>query len=90
MTLDRERAELLRQERKAWEALELARDVIAGRRVGELASSLVPLDQDMRAWAEKLMPQLEANWRRAHVAAYPKGDVGEHWRPERNTGRNRY
>ncbi len=90
MTLDPERTELLRQEREAWKALELARDVIAGRRVGELSRNLVPLAEDMREWAQRLLPQLEANWRRAHVAAHPKGELGQHWTPARRAGRNRH
>jgi hypothetical protein len=64
-------------ERAAWKALETLRDVAAGRIRAEDGSKLLPLAEDLRQWAERLMPAAEANWRAAHLAANPKGEPGE-------------
>jgi len=71
-------------ERLAWKALEQARDILQGKRRSEENVPLGPLDEDMRQWAARLLPSLEANWRKAHTAANPKGQPGgRHFAPAR-------
>ena len=64
-----ELARLRRLQRDAWQACEDLRSIEAGHGLTESTLPLRPLAPDMQAWAARLLPQAEAAWQRAKLAA---------------------
>ena len=64
-----ELARLHRLQREAWQACEDLRSIQRGYGLTESTLPLRPLAPDMQALAARLLPQAEAAWQRAKLAA---------------------
>lgn len=74
---DAEQARLIREERRLWEALSELRQIRLGNTTEGAQAGLGSLEPDMRAWAERLIPDAERAWQRSHAAAHPRGEPGQ-------------